>query len=32
MLVDDFLPVFDVSDAVATIVRADVASGTQRYA
>jgi hypothetical protein len=26
MLVDDFLPVYDVSDAVATVVEADVAS------
>ena len=26
MLVDDFLPVFDVSDAVATAVRADIAT------
>ena len=26
MLVDDFLPVFDISDAVATVVQADVAA------
>jgi len=26
MLVDDFLPVYDVSDAVATVVEADVAA------
>ena len=26
MLVDDFLPVYDVSDAVATVVEADVAT------
>ena len=26
MLVDDFLPAYDVSDAVATVVQADVAT------
>jgi hypothetical protein len=26
MLVDDFLPVYDVSDAVATVVHADLAT------